>query len=34
MVSGFLTSPLDQVRIESAVARPIRSWLKLLTSKH
>src|SRR4051794_36437472 len=32
MVSGFLTSPLDHVRMESAVARPIRSWLKLLTS--
>src|SRR6478609_11012727 len=32
MVSGFLTSPFDHVRIESAVARPIRSWSKLLTS--
>src|SRR6202040_3636628 len=32
MVSGFLTSPLDHVRIESAVARPIRSCSKLLTS--
>src|SRR3712207_3404104 len=32
MVSGFLTSPLDHMRIESAVARPIRSWSKLLTS--
>src|SRR6478736_3946924 len=32
MVSGFLTSPLDHVRIESAVARPILSWSKLLTS--
>src|SRR5580704_5838978 len=32
MVSGFLTSPLDQERIDSAVASPIRSWSKLLTS--
>src|SRR5579875_2057209 len=32
MVSGFLTSPLDQVRMASAVARPIRSCSKLLTS--
>src|SRR6478735_5622298 len=32
MVSGFLTSPLDHMRMESAVARPIRSWSKLLTS--
>src|ERR1700674_2919078 len=32
MVSGFLTSPLDQVRMESAVARPMRSCSKLLTS--
>src|ERR1700681_1766594 len=32
MVSGFLTSPLDQVRMESAVARPILSCSKLLTS--
>jgi hypothetical protein len=32
MVSGFLTSPLDHMRIESAVARPIFSWSKLLTS--
>src|SRR5437764_1360234 len=32
MVSGFLTSPFDQTRIWSAVARPMRSWSKLLTS--
>src|SRR5579859_7590707 len=32
MVSGFLTSPLDQVRMESAVARPMRNCSKLLTS--
>src|SRR5438270_8081668 len=32
MVSGFLTSPFDHVRIESAVARPMRSWSKSLTS--
>src|ERR1700740_2706734 len=32
MVLGFLTSPLDQVRMASAVARPIRSCSKLLTS--
>src|SRR5690606_35273328 len=32
MVSGFLTSPLDHVRIESAVARPMRSWSKVFTS--
>src|SRR4030095_10922851 len=32
MVSGFLTSPLDHVRMESAVAREIVSWWKLFTS--
>src|SRR5438094_5574303 len=32
MVSGFLTSPFDHMRIESAVARPMRSWSKSLTS--
>src|SRR6478735_8098277 len=32
MVSGFLTSPCDQVRMSSAVARPMRSSSKTLTS--
>jgi hypothetical protein len=32
MVSGFLTSPLDQMRIWSAVARPICSWSNMFTS--
>src|SRR6195952_3320606 len=32
MVSGFLTSPWDQVRISSAAARPIRISSKKLTS--
>src|SRR4051812_32792185 len=32
MVSGFLTSPWDQVRMSSAVARPIRRSSKKLTS--
>src|SRR3712207_4968459 len=32
MVSGFLTSPCDQARMSSAVARPIRSSSKTLTS--
>src|SRR6056297_2769960 len=32
MVSGFLTSPLDHWRMESAVARPMRSWSKSFTS--
>src|SRR3954452_5709554 len=32
MVSGFLTSPLLQVRMSSAVARPMRSSSKKLTS--
>src|SRR5687768_9531057 len=32
MVSGFLTSPFDHMRIVSAVARPIRIWLKSFTS--
>src|SRR5215510_12113153 len=32
MVSGFLTSPLDQVRMASAVASPIRNWSKVFTS--
>src|SRR5581483_684092 len=29
---GFFTSPFDHMRIESAVAKPMRSWSKLLTS--
>src|SRR5688572_17764106 len=32
MVSGFLTSPCDHCRMSSAVARPIRSSSKKLTS--
>src|SRR4051794_9932431 len=32
MVSGFLTSPCDHWRMSSAVARPIRSSSKKLTS--
>src|SRR4051812_32314809 len=32
MVSGFLTSPWDQVRISSAAARPMRISSKKLTS--
>src|SRR4051794_34334870 len=32
MVSGFLTSPWDQVRMSSAAARPIRISSKKLTS--
>src|SRR5690348_11117980 len=32
MVSGFLTSPCDHWRMSSAVARPIRSSSKTLTS--
>src|SRR6478735_5132480 len=32
MVSGFLTSPCDQARMSSAVARPMRSSSKTLTS--
>src|SRR3954452_24559153 len=32
MVSGFLTSPWDHWRMSSAVARPIRSSSKTLTS--
>src|SRR5918993_5392466 len=32
MVSGFLTSPNDQRRMSSAVARPIRSWSKVVDS--
>jgi hypothetical protein len=32
MVSGFLTSPWDQVRIWSAVASPILSWSNMFTS--
>src|SRR5699024_9182227 len=34
MVSGFLTSPCDQLRTSSAVARPIRSSSKTLTSSN
>src|SRR5664279_3660935 len=32
MVSGFLTSPWDHCRMSSAVARPMRSSSKKLTS--
>src|SRR5690242_20144717 len=32
MVSGFLTSPCDHSRMSSAVARPMRSSSKKLTS--
>src|SRR6266498_969908 len=32
MVSGFLTSPCDHCRMSSAVARPMRSSSKKLTS--
>src|SRR5664280_1966266 len=32
MVSGFLTSPCDQVRMSSALARPMRNSSKKLTS--
>src|SRR5690606_5081878 len=32
MVSGFFTSPCDQARMSSAVARPMRSSSKTLTS--
>src|SRR5690606_5552332 len=34
MVSGFLTSPWDQARTSSAVARPIRSSSNTLTSSN
>ena len=34
MVSGFLTSPFDHVRIWSAVARPMRSWSKFVDVEH
>src|SRR3979490_3107224 len=34
MVSGFLTSPCDQRRMSSAVARPMRSSSKVVTSSN
>src|SRR4051795_9545816 len=34
MVSGFLTSPYDQRRMSSAVARPMRSSSKVVASSN